>query len=184
MYLVMIGALSAVILSLSMQSSSVDNSNKPRDLVSARSQLNLYRAFAYAADQYVKANPHDGGGLKTITWEDLAITESTPPGMRALDIPDTWMIRQADSRWAICAELGESTVAMMQQLLPGSMRGALTKPVLVKGMGGTGASEVIGSVQERLPAGVSMPDAEALNNTVVTGEADPSEGVIYAAMCQ
>lgn len=184
MYLVMIGALSAVILSLSIQSSAVDNSNKPRDLIAAKNQLSLYRAFAYAADQYVKANPHGGGGLKSITWEDLALATTTPPGMRALSIPDTWTVRQADSRWAICAELDEPTVAMMQQLLPESARGALTKPMLMQGMGETSTSELIGSIQERLPTGVSMPNAGALTNTVVTGEADPSEGVIYAAMCQ
>lgn len=179
MYIVMIGLLSAIVMSITIQSASIARADRPEGMVSAQHQLNLYRAFAYAADQYVKANPYDATGLRTVDWPALVAAPSTPPGLRGLDMPESWMVRQTSSRWAICAPLDEATISMLQQLLPNNLRRVQGPSALISGL-----SDDDGTLAERMPDGVSMPSTESLQKMVVTSEPDPSEGVIYAALCQ
>lgn len=149
-------AICLVLTQLALYNSAVNKVDQPVAMMDAQDELAKYRTFAYAADMYVKARPYTGGGAtETITWTQIKVETTTPPGAQQVNLPATWMIRRNASRWVLCAPLSEVTVAMMTQLLPSAQRSPIPGAAL----------------------------AGALSNTLVVGETNVTEAAAYANLC-
>lgn len=148
-------AIGAVVSQIAMHHSVVTRVDHPASLQQAQTELAKYRMFSYAANQYVAAHAYATAGIETITWAQIRVADTTPPGAQAVDVPSTWMVRRDASRWALCAALDESTVAMMQQLLPKE------KQIVMRG------------------SALSV----SLSNQLVLGETSTSEATAYGTLC-
>lgn len=152
LYFVAIGTL---VSQAALHYSAAQKIDRPASLYQSQSELAKYRMFSYAANQYVSNHAYATTGIETITWSQIRTASTTPPGAQAVDVPPTWMVRRDASRWALCAALDESTIAMMQQLLPKEKQVSIRGSVL----------------------------SASFNNQLVLGETSTSEAAAYATLC-
>jgi len=83
-------------------------------------QLAQYRAFAYATNLYLKANPTYVG---TLTWAGLKVASTTPPSMRNAQMHHTFKAVIASSTdYVICGELPERAATAITQFMPDSVK--------------------------------------------------------------
>jgi hypothetical protein len=120
MYLYLIPAIAGLAtLGLVFQAATVKMESGPLQL-GARTELDRYRQFMFAADQFMRSGAAPGGA-GAVSWEQIKAAPSTPPGMRLAQVPASWrLVVAADGSWVACTTLSERAASAIGQMLPGS----------------------------------------------------------------
>lgn len=79
-------------------------------------EVTMYRQFVYAADQYMKSSSAPSSPA-TVTWAQMRVAPSTPPGIASLAMPPSWKVVKGASAWVVCGEVDTKTATAMNQLL-------------------------------------------------------------------
>lgn len=104
MNLLLSAAFAAIIAAVGMTYNAQRQADVPPVLEMARDQVEMYRMFAYAADQYVKSTPAPSDA-QVIRWDEIRAAGGLPPGMAQASMPDGWAITRTPQSWAIFAEM-------------------------------------------------------------------------------
>jgi hypothetical protein len=84
----------------------------------AKSELDLYRAFVFAAAQYMTVTPPTGR-THWVSWDEMRSSPGIPPGLIRAGIPARWRLQVAgDGSWVACTELSERTATAIAQWAP------------------------------------------------------------------
>lgn len=114
---IMVAVLTVFVGLVSINTTYLDR-EMPKKARYASAEVGLYRAFALATQQYVNANATYAG---TITWPMLAASTTTPDSMRNVQVNDTWKaIADGAGNFVLCAQMDESAVAALGQMMPSS----------------------------------------------------------------
>lgn len=97
----------------------VNNSHQEENLAAVEQELDQYRAFLYAADQFFKKTPPPAA-LTYYSWAD--IKNSANPASQNIGINPFWKtVRMPDGTWSACTELSELAAASVGRIFEGSL---------------------------------------------------------------
>lgn len=139
MLLKMIMALGMLVMLAFGMAHGVWRAPEDRAARDARAQYEALRGFAYSATQFIRANPGFSGEL---VWRTslhgpgpgtvaLGDQVTTPPGLRAMEMPASWRAVADGGDYVVCAAVSERVLRHVGAGMPAKLPG-----IVVSGGGG------------------------------------------------